>query len=231
MADETLHSAYVLHTRRYGDSSLIVELFVRERGRLACIAKGALRGKRGSPASQLFQRLLVEVRGRGEVGSLTRAEPATTALSLAGQRLYCGLYVNELMQKLTAREDAHPVLFDVYGETIAGLADDRPVEPLLRSFELRLLQQLGLGLMLDVDSQGQPIAAGRRYTYEPGVGAAPTDRDGSSVVDGQTLLAMQGKQPYDVQSLREARTLMRRVLDHHLDGRPLRSRELFQSGS
>ncbi len=231
MTADVLHTAYVLHTRRYGDSSLIVDLFVRERGRVACIAKGALRGKRGCPASQPFQRLSVEVRGRGEVGTLTRAEPAAKALVLSGQRLYCGLYLNELLQKLTAREDAHPALFDVYAETIGGLAGDLPVEPLLRSFEVRLLQQLGLGLELDVDNQGQPVERGRRYTYDPGTGPVRSDRDDHSGLSGQTLLALQGRQPHDAQSLREARALMRRVLDHHLEGRPLRSRELFQSGS
>ena len=231
MVDDALHTAFVLHTRRYGDSSLIVELLVRERGRLACIAKGALRGKRGTLASQPFQRLFIEVRGRGEVGTLIRAEPAAKVLTLAGQRLYCGLYVNELVQKLTAREDAHPALFDVYAKTIVGLADDLPVEPLLRSFEVRLLQELGLGLVLDMDSQGQPIEAGRRYTYEPVTGPVRSNRDDRSVFGGQTLLALQGRQSYDAKSLREARMLMRRILDHHLDGRPLRSRELFQPGS
>ncbi len=231
MTADTLHTAYVLPPRRYRDSSLIVDLFVRERGRVACIAKGVLRGKRGVPASQPFQRLSVEVRGRGEVGTLTRAEPAGRAFALSGQRLYCGLYVNELLQKLTAREDAHPALFDVYAETIAGLAGNLPVEPQLRSFEVRLLQQLGLGLVLDVDNRGQPVEAGHRYTYEPGTGFVRSDRDNRSGLGGQTLLALQGRQPYDAQSLREARALMRRVLDHHLEGRPLRSRELFQSGS
>jgi DNA repair protein RecO (recombination protein O) len=231
LTDDTLLSAYVLHTRRYGDSSLLAELFVRERGRVACIAKGALRGKRRNGAIQSFQRLSIELRGRGEIGTLTRAEPAAPPLGLAGQRLFCGLYLNELLIKLTARDDAHPVLFRVYAETLAGLADGLAVEPLLRSFEVGLLQELGLGLVLGVDSHGQPVEVDRSYTYELGNGPIRSNRGNGSVIGGKTLLALQGRQPHDAQTLREARALMRRVLDHYLEGRPLRSRELFQSGS
>lgn len=220
--------AYVLHTRRYGDSSLIVELFSRDAGRVAAVSKGALKAKRKAPV-QAFQPYAVEIRGRGEIHTLTRAEPLSIAQQLVGRRLYCGFYINELLAKMTAREDPHPALFDAYAEALAGLGGDVAIEPLLRRFEVHLLRELGLGLTLDVDSAGRPIEPGRHYTYDVVGGAETGGAEGKDVYRGATLLALHTGRLDEPATLYEARMLMRAVIDHHLEGRPLRSRELFRS--
>ena len=99
---QAMQAAYVLHTRRYGDSSLIAELLTREEGRTACMAKGVLRSRTSGLCVESFRPLLVTLRGRGEVLTLSRAEPAGAPLSLKGRRLYCGLYLNELLVKRPA---------------------------------------------------------------------------------------------------------------------------------
>lgn len=228
MDAQTLQTAYVLHARRYGDSSLLLELLTRAQGRLACIAKGALRARQPAGKIQPFQPLLIELRGRGEVLTLARVEASGAPQQLSGRRLYCGLYLNELLLKLTARQDPCSGLFDDYGKAIRGLVDEPSAETVLRRFEVCLLGHLGLGLALERDTQGQPIQPDRRYTYDIGNGASPSLCGGAEGVSGATLLALKSGVFADDDRILEARALMRQVLHHHLDGRPLRSRELFR---
>lgn len=223
-----LQPAYVLHTRRYGDTSLLVEFLSREQGRLAAIAKGALRGRQAGGRIEPFWPLLIQLRGRGEVLSVVHSESAGAPLVLRGRDLYCGLYLNELVLKLTARLDACPPLFDDYADALAGLAGQPDPEPVLRRFEASLLANLGLGLSLDRDAHGEPIRPNGKYTYDVDGGARPSRGEGAQTVSGKTLLALRDGVFGDADCLLEARALMRRILNHHLEGRPLRSRELFR---
>jgi len=225
---QSLQAAYVLHTRRYGDSSLIVDLFTRGQGRVACIAKGALRSRRPDARMQSFQTLLVGLRGRGEVLTLTHAESGGAPQPFSGRNLYCGLYLNELVLKLTARQDACAGLFDDYALAIQGLSGAEQVEPVLRRFEVRLLSHLGLGLALELDNTGQPILADSSYTYDVDSGATLAGGERQNALSGRALLALRMGVFEDDACLQQARWLMRRVLDHHLDGRRLHSRELFR---
>lgn len=228
MRSSALQSAYVLHSRRFGDSSLIVDLLIREQGWVACVAKGALAKARAGVVLQAFRPLLVQTRGRGDLLTLTRAEPSGEGCQLVGRELFCGLYLNELLLRLCAREDPHPLLFDDYTVGLQALASTESEELVLRRFEVRLLSHLGLGLALEQDNAGRPIDANESYTYQIDSGPSPALGSERDRVSGSTLLALRCGQFPDRHSLREARGLMRRVLDHHLGGRPLCSRELFR---
>lgn len=228
MAADPLQPAYVLHARRFRDSSLLLDLLTREQGRVSCVRRGALGARRPSASLQPFERLAVRLGGRGEVLSLLGVEPLGNSLHLSGRRLYCGLYVNELVLKLTGRQDPAPGLFDHYANTLAELAGGAPVEPVLRRFEVGLLDQLGFGLTLDQDSRGQRIDSALRYTFDAERGAVPASAAAADTVSGATLLALRSGRLDAAELLPEARQLMRRVLEHHLDGRVLRSRELFR---
>jgi DNA repair protein RecO (recombination protein O) len=223
-----MQTAYVLHTRRYGDSSLIAELLTREQGRVAGMAKGVLRARRPDSRIESFQPLLVELRGRGEVLTLTRAESGGTPQRLKGRNLYCGLYLNELILRLTAREDACPELFDDYGQAIRALAEEGPAEPILRRFEVCMLSHLGLGMALEQDNIGRPIIADRFYTYDVHSGASPATGQHAGSCSGKTLIALRTGSFGDQNTLRQARQVMRRIIDFHLCGRTLHSRELFR---
>jgi DNA repair protein RecO (recombination protein O) len=119
-------------------------------------------------------------------------------------------------------------LFDDYAAALGQLGDLQGlVEPILRRFEIRLLGHLGLGPMLDRDIAGAPIDPQRRYTYDIFAGPCLAGGSAADVVSGATLLGLRHGEFGDSEQLREARVLMRRVLNHHLDGRPLKSRELF----
>ena len=230
MAAEALLPAFVLHSRRYRDSSLIIDFFTRPQGRVAVVARGQLRRKRGAGQPQPFQPFLISLRGRGELRTLGALDPGGKPETLSGSVLYCGLYLNELVLRLTARDDPFPAVFDSYQEAISSLSAGATPEPVLRRFEIRLLRQLGHGMVLDTDCYGQTIEAHKRYNYTVGKGAAPST-SGSGEISGATLLAMGREQLDSPALLAEARRLMRQVIDHHLEGRPLRTRELFRQPS
>lgn len=232
MADADLQPAYVLHSRRFRETSLIVELLTPREGRCAVLARGAM-GSRKSRQGLLqpFTPLLLAWRGRGELPLLIRCEAAAPGPTLSGRALYCGIYVNELIQRLCERNDPHSNLFPAYVACIDALAtagpDNQGLEPVLRRFELALLDELGLGMQLETDRNGEPIDPGRRYHYLPDAGPMPSE-DANAGYSGSTLLFLAAGQPGTREQRAEARQLMRRVLDTHLGGRPLKSRELFQ---
>lgn len=226
-------AAYVLHHRAYSETSLILEVFTRHHGRLGLIAKGARRSS--SPLRGLlapFQPLLLSFSGKGELALVTGAEPDGFSHPLAGERLYCGFYLNELMMRLTVRHDAHERLFDVYRATLTDLVAGGDASPVLRIFEKNLLSEAGYGLMLDHEAANGPVLEpGRLYDYQPESG--PTAFKGAPLkgvrVHGGTLLALAREHFEDATTLREARALLRACLARHLGDRPLESRRLLQA--
>ena len=232
MGNNGLQPAYVLHNRRYRESSLIVEFLTRDHGRVAALAKGVLGGKR--PRQQLLQPfvpLLAAWRGLGELPTLTTIEAAGPLRLPRGNTLYCGLYVNELLLKLTQRGDPYSELFPAYALCLTELlqADNqnRHLEPALRRFEVRLLQELGLGMSLTHDQQGRPLEPALQYRYDFQSGPVVAGV-GEYTVRGSTLIGLNTGEFANRQELLEARRLMRHVLAHHLGGQPLKSRELFR---
>jgi len=221
-------AAYVLHSRRYRDSSLIIDILTRDLGRVACVARGVLRARQPDTRMQPFQLLQVDLRGRGEMQTLSRVEAQGVPLPLQGRVLYCGLYLNELLMRLTARQDPLPAVFEDYAEAIRDLAAKSSVEPVLRRFEVNLMQHLGLGLVLEKDVTGAPIVGDLMYAYDIDSGARPVATGQAGDVSGATLQALGNGSFDDRETLLQARRLMRRIIDYHLDGRPLRSRELFR---
>ncbi len=232
MIRDQLQPAYVLHRRDYGETSLLVEAFTASRGRLALVAKGARRAQRAGSSQaallQPYQPLLVAWSGRGEVKTLTRAEPAGRAPPLVGDALYCGFYVNELLLRLLGRQDADQVLFAAYQSVLVELAAGELDAP-LRRFELALLGQLGYRPPLTRNAAtGEPVCAELRYLVDSERGPlAVSTSVAPGSVGGGTLLALDAGAALGVVEAREARDLMRRLLAPHLGERPLQSRALF----
>ncbi|MDR2164734.1 MAG: DNA repair protein RecO [Zoogloeaceae bacterium] len=224
--------AYVLHARPYRETSLLAEIFSRDYGRLALLARGARRPQ--SPLRGLlmgFQPLELSWAGKGEVLTLVRAEWQGGQTPLAGHPLFCGYYLNELLLKLLPREDAHPRLFGRYAEILFRLghsAKDSIAEADLRTFERALLGELGYGLTLARDSGGDAILPEGRYRYEIERGPAPAAAAEPGTIAGQTLLDMAADDYRRSATRSEAKQLMRRLLAHYLDGAELESRKLFQ---
>lgn len=230
-----LEPAYVLHARPYRDTSLLLELLTLHRGRIGVVARG-VRGPRSKLRGWLrpFQPLLVGLAGRGELATLAGAEPAGAAVWLEGERAVAGLYLNELLLKLLARDDPHPPLLGHYRAALAVLGAPTDPEAGLRVFERELLALLGYAPALDTDVDGAPLDAARLYRYLPESGAhaqagLAEPVHGSVEVSGRALLALAAGEFPDRDTLREARTLTRALIDHCLGGRPVRTRELARA--
>lgn len=239
----TTLAAYVLHRYDWSESSLVIDLWTRDEGRIAVAAKGAKK-----PFSQLraallpFQRLAVTVARAGddtaEVRNLRAAERSGGAAMPAGAALFSGFYANELLMKLLARHDPHPLLFDAYAATIEALAvDDVAAAPTLRAFELTLLKEIGLLADLGHETATRrPVEPERRYAVHADAGVVET-RDESGV-DGAALAALQRALDAGdlsllsqtvAESLGTLGPLLRAALAYHLGGPTLRTRDVMRA--
>jgi DNA repair protein RecO (recombination protein O) len=184
------------------------------------------RGKAGTLARP-FVPLDVEFRGRGELKNVGRMESAGIAAWLEGEALFSGLYLNELLIRLLPAEDPHPGVFDHYAATLAALAEKSSARTVLRSFEWRLLDDLGYGFALTPTSMARrwPPMACIAFKWMRGLSGYICC---SRAVQGAELLAMSEADWSAPGALSAAKRLMRQALAVHLGGRPLVSRELFR---
>jgi len=226
--------AYILHKRAFGESSQILEVFTRDHGRVCLMSKGSRSQKsRTSGILQSFRPLLIGWQGRGEMPTLCEVDSAAISPPpLAGKALLSAVYLNELLMHLLHRDDPHEALFVTYRAAIAALATAEQTETVLRSFECRLLGDIGYGPVLERDADNAPIEAQTWYDYvaERGpVRLAEPDRTRAEgvIVRGATLIALARNELTDTEVLRESKRLMRVLLARHLGDKPLHSRKLF----
>ena len=232
-------AAYVLHRYDWSESSLIVDLFSRELGRVVVAAKGAKR-----PTSQMravlrpFQRVHATL-GRtaqgAEVHNLRSAEWAGGVPLAGGDALFSGFYLNELLMKLLAREDPHPALWDAYAGTLAQLGG-KDEAAALRAFEMRLLCEIGLlpGLG-QVTATLADVQARQRYALRAETGVVEVNVDVGCLA-GSDLLALQSAlDADDLPALQVAcaapaaalRRQLRELLAYHLGTTSLRTRQVL----
>lgn len=232
-----LQPAYVIHSRPYRDSSALLDVFTAEYGRIGLVARGTRRpSRRGSGAALLqpFIPLLVSFSGRTELKTLVATEAAQSGFELHKERVFSGMYINELLVRLLHRNDAHPALFSAYDQALKALAGDELVDTVLRRFEYQLLDELGYHFDLGTEGvSGQPVQPTRVYRYERGVGLVGSrnvsDSDGA-VYAGAELLSMAAGD-FGGSARAAAKRLLREALAEHLGDAPLRSRELFRAAA
>jgi len=246
--------AFVLHTRPWRETSLIVDIFSRHHGRLGLVARGARRAGAALKARLIpFQPLTLSWFGRAQLRTLHAAEWQGGGLMLRGHALMCGFYLNELLLRLLPEGDPHETLFDHYTLALAelnarltvppappsvrsrppggpsrswgGPANDLSVEPVLRRFELDLLSELGYAQSLGQLADGGAIDPEAHYGYEIGNGV--TLMAGGAQYSGRTLLAMAAGDFSLPATLAEGKLLMRILLAHHLGEKPLATRQLL----
>lgn len=224
--------AFVLHTYPFRESSLIVEAFSRDHGRVALVARGARRPKSAVRGVLLsFQPLLLSWSGKRELRTLTGAEWRGIHAPLKGQALICGFYLNELLLKLTPRDDPHEHLFSVYESTLAALAEGEDYPAVLRRFEMALLRELGYAVILDRDvSRDEPVAREREYVYVVEHGPVNADATPGNGVElsGQTLIDMQSGNFTSPVTQQQSKALMRTLISHYLGNQVLHTRQLLR---
>jgi DNA repair protein RecO (recombination protein O) len=224
-------AAFVLHCRPFRETSLIVEVFTRDFGRLGLVARGArdIRSRRRALLLP-FQLLQIGWSGKGELPLLTGIEMLSGARELVGQQRYAAFYLNELLLRLLHRHDPHEMLFDSFSDTLDALYQGEDTQQVLRRFEKRLLSDTGYGLILTHEANStKPIQPLVVYNYVRELGPQPVDASqavGLKIL-GQSLIDLHNEHFTDRRSLQEAKQLIRFLIDGQLAGRHLRSRHVL----
>jgi DNA repair protein RecO (recombination protein O) len=224
-------AGFVLHTYAYKETSLIVEAFTRRFGRVALLARGARRPRSAMRGVLLsFQALSLSWSASTELGNLIAAEWSGALRPLRGRGLMCGFYLNELLLRLLAREDAHEALFDYYDAALLRLAVETDLASILRNFEKRMLAELGYAPLLERDAASRPIDPAARYVYEPERGPMLLNNSISKdvSVSGQTLLDVAADDYQRLETRDEARALMRALITQRLHGQALHTRAILR---
>lgn len=191
--------AFILHRYDWSESSLILEVFTRHRGRVALLAKGVKRHTSNfRPVLLALQPLKVSYTlsgdGNADIHVLKGAEWAGGHIMPMGNNLLTGLYLNELLMRLLARDDPYAYLFDVYGAVVKLLATqpEEVIEPVLRAFELILLRELGLLPALELETQTlQALQPQKPYVLVAEMGLRPALANDRAVLTGQQWLLLQ----------------------------------------
>jgi len=221
-----------LHTYPFRETSLVVETFTRNFGRVGLVARGARRPRSAMRGLMMaFQPLLLSWAGKSELRTLHKAEWLGGVPQLQGLGLMCGFYLNELLLKFLAREDPHDALYGIYEEAIAALAREPEPAAVLRRFEKHLLKELGYALVLDREADsGKPIDPGKRYTYVIERGPVQLDRgmQAQLEISGRTLIELEGDNFADATTLAQSKQLMRFLVNHYLGNQELHTRQLLR---
>jgi DNA repair protein RecO (recombination protein O) len=218
---EESQPVYVLHTRPYRESSLLVECFSKNHGRVSLVARGVRQAKsRRAGLLQPFVPLLISWVGRTELYTLCQLESESAQQLFSGEQLLCGLYTNELLMRLLQREDPHPELYEAYEKLLCGLAQQSHPERSLRLFEKDLLMSLGYAFSFEA------IQKENFYVFEASHGLIKTNIKSNNSFSGESILALEKDDLLD-EHLKEIKKLMRMALFSLLNDKPLRTRELF----
>lgn len=220
---------FVLHRRPYTETSLILDVFSEEYGRVTILAKGA-RSKRSNLKGVLqpFTPLLLKWFGKGSMRTLKQAEPISLGIPLSGINLYSAMYINELVARVVESETAYPELFHDYLTALTELAQCDNPEPALRRFELALLSSLGYGVdFLHCAGSGEPVSDNMTYRYREQKGFIASVRQDNLSFLGNELVAISERRFLTKSQLQAAKRFTRMALKPYIGSKPLKSRELF----
>lgn len=229
-----LQDAYILHMRNFSDSKVLIEFLTSSLGRVKAVAR--VPSKKNRAQYQSFQLLNIAVRGTAELKTLVHCEVVpdrTKCLDFKGISLFCAMYINELVQRVTPLEEADQGLFVRYEwalERLVSVSDTAAREAILREFELELLSALGYQInFFEVPSSGKKIEAGGRYHYGVETGFEEVESSyEQGGLEGEYLLAIGNRDLSHPHSLKIAKRITRVALAPLLGSKPLKSRELFR---
>jgi DNA repair protein RecO (recombination protein O) len=224
-----LQPAYILHQRPYHETSLLIDFFTQDHGRITLVARGVRKEKSKMRAIlQCFVPLLISFSGKTELMTLTSAEPHLSPLRLAGECLLSGLYLNELLMRMLQKHDPYSVLYYAYEKTLSLLVGQQ-IEPVwLRLFEKKLLEEIGYALPFQTDVN---LQNNQYYHYYPDLGfqESPFIDKHPAVFLGAHLRAIATDQFSSHVILADAKRLLRLAINHLLGDYQMQSRKLFLS--
>ena len=229
-----LQPAFILHRRHYRETSLLLELFTRDEGRITAVARGVRRPRVRLKASfELFTPLFVSWYGRGDLVTIKQMEINGAVLSLSSAHLLSGLYLNELLIRLLHKSDPYPTLYDYYENCLNDLCSDSLVSFHLRRFEKRLLSELGYGILPKSEAARLSFLPEQYYRFIPGQGFQKANHSFTerSIFLGKNLLAFAEEEWQFDEDLKAAKRLLHLMLVHLLCSRKIQSIEWFGSST
>jgi DNA repair protein RecO (recombination protein O) len=224
-------AGFLLHKRAYRESSALLEVFTQNYGRVGLVHRGSRRNVTRGDAMQPFYEMELSWSGRGELFTLTRYDVISGTGIDAASRVMCGLYLNELILHMMPRMLPCTDLYRCYAGTMSMMSGTQDLELLLRRFEMRLLVSTGYGLQLEHEAEHSlPIDPDCWYLYDYTRGPLKHAYSSQSpnVISGKTLIWLRSLKTADKNSMREAKRLLRAIIDYHLDHRPLQSRNIMK---
>jgi DNA repair protein RecO (recombination protein O) len=223
-----LEPGFLLHRGSAGESSARLALLLKQHGRLAISARGVHRaGSKQKLHLEPFREQLWSARGRGTM-TLTHVEPLRQSAALGGNALVAGLYLNELVIRLLPVGEPAPALYDRYRSALERLSEPTERRLALRRVEAALLDAIGQAPDWTQDCEQRALDPAQRYRLVWQEGWRACLATAPDAVDGATILQFCSGEAVDADALTALSRAFRRYLDHTLDGRPLRSRELWQ---
>ena len=228
-----IHGCFILHSRAYRETSLLLDVFSSQYGRINLVARG-VKGKRSNQSILLqpARKLDLSFGMKSDLGTLYSVEDTGVRYQLTGTRMISCFYMNELLVRMLHKHEAHPELFTIYEKSIMQLHQGDDEEWVLRVFEKHLLNSLGYGLILDHDvTTGEIIDQDRKYYYQIDRGplVEKPENARSITVSGKTLLSLDNESNWNKAIASESKSLLRSVLAAHTGDRPLGSRELYKA--
>ena len=216
--------AFLIHRRMYQGSSLLLDFFTKDSGRLRLIARGARKSK---ISLQMFQCLSISFKGKGELKSLSQWEVDDQPRRLLGDDLILAMYANELILRLLPENDEYPETFNSYWTFLANLnaLDSSEKEYALRNFENQMLEDLGYGLDFSFDINDEHIKEDVQYEFIEHQGF---NKNSNGAIPGKTLVSLSKQETItDPIQLTILKKMNRKRLKSLLGDKPLKSKELF----
>lgn len=226
---EQEQAAFVLHTRPYREHQVIIDLLTERDGKVSAITYLGKSGKSNKKGLlQPFLPLTVLLKGKAQLKNLSRVESLRKSYALNGNYLFSGFYLNELIVRLLGDDIECENLFSLYQNSLLALAEQQPIEIVLRRFEQQLLEELGL--CLDFSPVYETNYA--QYYYVEEEGFVPAFKPYTSAYYAQDALkAIHENRLDNPHILKSYKILMRQVLGLLLGSKPLNSRKLFTTNS
>jgi len=229
-------SAFIIHSRKYTDSRMLVELLTEHHGRVSCVFRNS-RSKKSSNHLQAFTPLVVNWQGKTALKTLTMVESSAAPFRLSGTALYCGFYLNELIERTLVAEDSCVEIFQLYGDGLAQISradvSREELEIYLRCFEMELLNQLGFGINFYEDIEHKPIVDSNAcgYQYRVGVGFEKiylSKKSRADCIPGAVLVDIREGNLARAASRKYAKSLCRKAIQSVLGDKPLKARDFFR---
>ncbi|PCK08272.1 MAG: DNA repair protein RecO [Alteromonadaceae bacterium] len=228
--------AYILHSRKYNDSDVILELFSATYGRVTAVVNTSKQSFRYE-AYQPFCPYSIAWSGRSNFKKIRYIDALSQSIPLQAQAIFCGMYLNELLLRLLYEQEPQDALVFYYQQTLLDFASLDglslgELEPILRRFELYLLDELGYGLYLSDDEDGNVLDGNSSYQYVNQRGLVPLGSylpdDKQLIFSGDVFKQIAARDFSDAKIKFAAKLLCRKALAALLGGKPIKARELFK---